>query len=57
MRQDQEDVVSFAAELQRRSSKILEERSTKRLLEVGNLYQSFTTLGLDPVSSGPTQTN
>ena len=38
------------AELQRRSSKILEERSTKRLLEVGYLYQSFTTLGLEPVA-------
>ena len=38
------------AELQQRSSKILEERSTKRLLEVGNLYHSFTTLGLEPVS-------
>ena len=38
------------SELQRRSSKILEERSTKRLLEVGNLYQLFTTLGLEPVS-------
>ena len=37
-------------ELQQRSSKILEERSTKHLLEVGNLYQSFTTLGLEPVS-------
>ena len=37
-------------ELQRRSLKILEERSTKRLLEVGNLYQLFTTLGLEPVS-------
>ena len=40
----------FKAELQRRSSKILEEHSTKRLLEVGNLYQSFTTLGMEPVS-------
>ena len=37
-------------ELQRRSSKILEERSTKHLLEFGNLYQLFTTLGLEPVS-------
>ena len=40
----------YPAELQWRSSKILEERSTKHLLEVGNLYQSFTTLGLEPVS-------
>ena len=40
----------FKAELQQRSSKILEERSTKRLLEVRNLYQSFTTLGMEPVS-------
>ena len=38
------------SELQRRSSKILEERSTSRLLEVRNLYQTFTTLGLEPVS-------
>ena len=38
------------SELQRRSSKILEEGSTKHLLEVGNLYQSFTILGLGPVS-------
>ena len=34
--------------MQQRSSKVLEERSTKRLLEAGNLYQSFTTLGLEP---------
>ena len=39
MRQDQEDVVSFAAELQRRSSKILEERSVKRFV-----------IGWDPLS-------
>ena len=38
------------SELQQRSSKILEEHSTKRLLEVRILYQSFTTLGLEPVS-------
>ena len=49
--------LQLKAELQRRFSKILEERSTKRLLEGGNLYQSFTTLGLDPVLSGPPQTN
>ena len=47
----------FKVELQRRSSKILEECSVKSLLEVGNLYQSSTTLGLDPVSNGPPQTN
>ena len=40
-------------ELQQRSLMILEERSVKSLLQVGNLYQSSTTLGLDPVSSGP----
>ena len=38
------------AELHRRSSKILEERSVKRLLQVGNLYKLSTTLGLEPVS-------
>ena len=38
------------SELQRRSSKILEESSAKSLLEVGNLYQSSPTLGLEPVS-------
>ena len=37
-------------ELQRRSSKVLEKRSIKSLLWVGNLYQSSTTLGLEPVS-------
>ena len=42
-------------ELQRRSSKILEEGSTKRLLEVGNLYQSSTTLDLNSVLIGPSQ--
>ena len=44
-------------ELQRRSSKVLEKRSLWSLLKVGNLYQSSTTLGLDPVSSGPPQTD
>ena len=38
------------SELQQRSSKILEERSVKSLLEVGNLYQQSTTLGPEPVS-------
>ena len=38
------------SELQRRSSKVLEKRSLKSLLWVGNLYQLFTTLGLEPVS-------
>ena len=37
-------------ELQRRFLKILEERSVKSLLQVGNLYQPFTTLGQEPVS-------
>ena len=37
-------------ELQRRSSKILEEQSVKSLLLVGNLHQSSTTLGLELVS-------
>ena len=58
--------VRIRAELQRRSSKVLEKRSFKRLLYVGNLYQPLTTLGLQPVSilhytkpvsSGPPQTN
>ena len=39
------------------ATKILEERSIKSLVEVENLYQSSTTLGLDPVPSGPPQTN
>ena len=39
------------------ATKILEERSVKSLVEVENLYQSSTTLGQDPVSSGPSQTN
>ena len=34
------------------SSKILEEGSVKNPLLVRNLYQSFTTIGLDPVSRG-----
>ena len=38
------------AELQRRSSKVLEKRSLKSLLKVRNLYQASTTLGLEPVS-------
>ena len=41
---------AFEAELQRRSSKVLEKRSLKSLLKVGNLYQASTTLGLEPVS-------
>ena len=40
----------FVPELQRKSSKILEECSVKSLLEVGSLYQSSTTIGLEPVS-------
>ena len=32
------------------ATKILEERSVKSLVEVENLYQSSTTLGLEPVS-------
>ena len=38
------------SELQWRSSKILEYRSVNSLLEVGNLYQSSNTFGLEPVS-------
>ena len=38
------------AELQQRSSKVLEKRSLWSLLKVGNLYQASTTLGLEPVS-------
>ena len=47
------------AELQRRSLKILEEHSVNGLLYIigQELYHSSTTLGLDPVSSGPPQTN
>ena len=45
------------AELQRRSSMVLEKCSLWSLLKVRNLYQASTTLGLDPVSSGPPQTN
>ena len=37
-------------ELQQRSSKILEEHSVKTILQVVNLYQLSTTLGLEPVS-------
>ena len=48
---------AFEAELQRRSSKVLEKRSSKSLLWVGNLHQSSTTLDQDQVSSGPPQTN
>ena len=33
------------------------EGSLMDLLYVGNLYQSSTTLSMDPVSSIPTQTN
>ena len=43
------------AELQRRFFKL--EVSVADLIWVGNLYQSSTTLGLDPVSTGPPQTN
>ena len=38
------------AELQRRSSKVFDKCSLKSFLWVGNLYQSSTTLGLEPVS-------
>ena len=38
------------AELQLRSLNVLEKRSLKCLLWVGNLYQSSSTLGLEPVS-------
>ena len=47
-----EDGSTFA-ELQRGSSKILEEHFVKTLSLVGNLYQSSTTLGLDSISSHP----
>ena len=40
--------------MQRRSSMIFKEPS---FLSVGNLYQSSTTIGLDPVSSDPPKTN
>ena len=42
--------VAPQSELQRRSSKVLEKRSLKSLLLVGNLYHPSTTLGLEPVS-------
>ena len=44
-------------ELQQRSLKVLEKYSLKSLSWVRNLSQSSTTLGLDPVSSGPPLTN
>ena len=47
----------YQTQLRRRSSTILEERSVKSLLEVGNQYQLSTTLSLNPISSSPPQTN
>ena len=57
IRSEDDDDDSQGTELQRRSSKVLEKRSLKSLYWVRNLYQSSTTLGLDPVSSCPPQTN
>ena len=56
-RMEMKNMSDNKAELQRRSSKVFEKRSLKSLLWVRNLYQSSTTLSLDPVSSGPPQTN
>ena len=49
-RMEMKNMSDNKAELQRRSSKVFEKRSLKSLLWVRNLYQSSTTLGLEPVS-------
>ena len=51
------NIPTYISVLPRRSSKILEEHSVKSFIEFGNLYQSSTTQGQDPVSINPPQTN